>query len=64
MSLENLIGNLIAYEVQLEDRKNDENQLQSKKKVLAFHASSDTDNSDDDEEKMAMHSRKFRKFLK
>ena len=48
MSLENLIGNLIAYEVQLEDRKKDEQQLQSKKKVLAFHISSDLDNSDDD----------------
>ena len=36
MSLENLIGNLMAYEVQFEDRKKDEQQLQSKKKVLAF----------------------------
>jgi len=49
--------------VQLEVRKKDE-QLQSKKKVLAFHTSSDMDNSDDDEEEMAMLSRKFRKFLK
>ena len=48
MSLENLIGNLMTYEVQLEDRKKDEQQLQSKKKVLAFHTSSDMDNSDDD----------------
>ena len=39
MSLENLIGNLIAYEVQLEDRKKDEQQFLSKKKELAFHAS-------------------------
>ena len=52
----------MAYEVQLEDGK--KNQQQSKKKVLAFHISSDLDNSDDDEEKMAMISRKFRKFLK
>ena len=69
LSLENLIGNLMAYEVQLEDRKKDEQQLQSKKKVLAFHTSSDIDNSnddssDDDEEKMAMLSRKFKRFLK
>ena len=63
MSLESLIGNLMAYEVQLEDRKNDE-QLQSKKKVSAFHTSSDMDKSDDDEEEMAMLSRKFKKFLK
>jgi len=64
MSLENLIGNLMAYEVQLEDGKKDEQQSLSKKKELAFHASSDTDNSDNDEEEMAMLSRKFRKFLK
>ena len=37
----------MAYEVQLEDRKKDEQQLQSKKKVLAFHTSLDMDNSDD-----------------
>ena len=60
MSLENLIGNLMAYEVQLEDRKKDE-QSQSKKKVLAFHTSSYMDNSDDDEEEMAMLQGKFKK---
>ena len=54
MSLENLIGNLVEYEVQLEDRKKDEQQPQSKKKVLAFHTSSDMDNSDDDKEEMTM----------
>ena len=54
----------MAYEVQLEERKKDEQQLPSKKKVLAFHASSDTDNSDEDEEEMAMLSRKFKRFLK
>ena len=64
MSLENLIGNLMAYEVQLEDRKNDDLQLQSRKKVLAFHTSPDMYNSDDEEEEMAMLLRKFRKFLK
>ena len=64
MSLKNLIGNLMAYEMQLEDRKKDEQQLQSKKKVLAFHITSDMDNSDDDEEEMAMLSRKFKRFLK
>ena len=64
MSLENLIGNLMAYEVQLEDRKKDEQQLQSKKKILAFLTSSDIEDLDDDEEEMAMLSRNFRKFLK
>ena len=44
MSLENLIGNLMAYEVQLEEQKKDEQQPLSKKKVLAFHTSSDMDN--------------------
>ena len=60
MLLENLIGNLMAFEVQLEDRKNDEHQLQSKKKVLAFHTSSDMNNSDDDEEAF----KKIQKVLK
>ena len=40
----------MAYKVQLEDRKNDELQVQSKKKVLAFHTFSDTEKSDDDED--------------
>ena len=64
MTLENLISNLMAYEVQLEDRKKDEQQLQSKKKVLVFHTSSDLDNLDEDEDEMTMISRKIRKFLK
>ena len=50
MSLENLIGNLMTYEIQLEDRKKDDQQPFSKKKELAFHTFSDMDNSDDDEE--------------
>ena len=43
-------------------RKKDEQQF--KKKVLAFHISSDLDNSDDNEEEMEKISRKFKKFLK
>ena len=54
ISLENLIGNLMTYEVQLEDRKKNEQLLQSKKKVLVFHTSSYLDNSDDNGEEMAM----------
>jgi len=53
---------LIAYKVQLENRKKDEQQL--KKKVLAFHASLGTEDSKNEEEKIAMITRKFRKFLK
>ena len=34
MSLENLIGNLMTYEVQLEDRKKDENNLSQRRKNL------------------------------
>ena len=49
-----LISNLMAHEVLLEDRKKDGQQLRSKKKVLAFHTFSYMDNSDDDEEEMAM----------
>ena len=63
LTLENLIGNLRPYEVQLQDRKKDE-QLQPKRKVIAFKASSDTEDSDDEEGDIAIISRKFRKFLR
>ena len=43
LTLENLVGNLMAYEVQLQDRWENE---QPKKKLLAFNASSDTDTTD------------------
>ena len=36
ISSKNLIGNLMAYEVQLEERKKDEQKPLSKNKVLAF----------------------------
>jgi hypothetical protein len=62
LTVENLIGNLMAYEVQLEDRKKDNEP--KNKKVLAFKASSsDTEESNDDEE-IAMITRKFKRFLK
>jgi hypothetical protein len=63
LTVENLIGNLMAYEVQLEDRKRDTEP--KNKKILAFKASSyDTEDTDEDEEEMAMITRKFKKFLK
>ena len=63
LTVENLIGNLMAYEVQLEDRKRDTEP--KNKKILAFKASSyDTDDTEEDEEEMAMITRKFKKFLR
>ena len=61
LTVENLIGNLMAYEVQLEDRKKDNED--KNKKVLAFQASTDDEDSDDEEE-FEIITRKFRKFLK
>ena len=52
----------MAYEVQLEDRENDEES--KNKKVLAFNTTSDKEDSDDDDEEMGMFARKFRKFIK
>ena len=62
LTVENLIENLIADEVQIEDRKNDEET--KNKKVLAFNTTSDKEDSDDDDEKISMFVRKFRKFIK
>ena len=61
ITVENLIDNLMAYEVQLEDRKKDKEP--KNKKVLAFKASSETEDSDDDED-IAMITRMFKRFLK
>ncbi|XP_020254100.1 uncharacterized protein LOC109831170 [Asparagus officinalis] len=62
LTVENLIGNLMAYEVQIEDRKKDDEP--KKKKIFAFNASSDTDESDEDDEDIAMITKKFKRFLK
>ena len=43
LTVESLVGNLMAYEVRLQDRKEES---ESKKKVLAFNASSDTEDLD------------------
>jgi len=62
LTVEDLIGNLMAYEVQLEDRKKDD---EPKNKSLAFKASTNEDDSEsDEEEEIALFTRKFRKFLK
>ena len=47
-TLDNLIENLMAYEVQLQYKKKYE-QLQSKKNVLAFNAFLDTEDLDNEE---------------
>ena len=47
LTLENLIRNLIAYEVQLQERKKAK---YPKKKVLAFKVSSNMEDSDEEEE--------------
>ncbi|MFV0960615.1 hypothetical protein QML37_29340 [Klebsiella pneumoniae] len=61
LSLENLVGNLMAYEVQLRDRLEEE----PKKKALAFRVLSDSKNSDEEnEEDIALMTRQFRNFLK
>ncbi|XP_020258752.1 uncharacterized protein LOC109835174 [Asparagus officinalis] len=56
LTVENLIGNLMAYEVQIEDRKKDDEP--KKKKILALIASSDTDESDKDDEDITMITKK------
>jgi hypothetical protein len=62
LTVENLIGNLMAYEVQLEDRKRDD---EPKIKSLAFKAAeSEIESENEDEDEFAFFTRKFRKFLK
>ena len=49
-SLENLIENLMAYEVQLQERKKYEQQQQLKKKAIAFNAFSDMKEYNEEED--------------
>jgi FtsZ-binding cell division protein ZapB len=62
LTVENLIGNLMAYEVQVEDRKKDQEPVN--KKVIAFKASTDDEDSNSDDEDIALITRKFKRFLK
>ena len=66
LSLDDLIGSLMAYEVQLENMKIEEKSI-SKKKELAFKAikeESDLDDSNsDEEEELALLTRRFRRFI-
>ena len=62
MKIEDLIGNLMSYEVKLQVRK--ENQA-NKKKSLALNATNDNDEPyDADDDDIEFITRKFKKFLK
>ena len=62
-SLENLIGNLTSYEVQMKEKENDENT--PKKKNLALKITTNAEDSDNDEdEDLALLTRKFNRFIK
>ncbi|XP_020249899.1 uncharacterized protein LOC109827316 [Asparagus officinalis] len=60
LTLEDLIRNLMAYEVQLKDRRDRE---QLEKKIITLNASYDNNESDEDDEDIDALSRKFKKFL-
>ena len=58
--LENLVGNLIVYKVQLQERQ----ERMTKEESFTFNVSSGMEESDNEKEDIAIISRKFRKFLK
>ena len=49
LTLDELIGNLMAYEVHIEERRIEENETLPKKKSLAFKATSYDEEEDDDD---------------
>src|SRR3954466_13594760 len=57
--IENLIGNLMAYEVNLQERRKNE----FRKKSIAFKAIEDHDESNDDDD-INLMTRAFRTFIK
>ena len=62
MKIEELIGNLMSFEVQMKGRKENKS---SEKKSIAFNATTeDSDSNSDNDEEIALMTRNFRKFLK
>src|SRR4051812_38656214 len=59
LSVENLIGNLMAYDVNLQERRKEE----SRKKSIAFKAIEDHDESNEDDD-INLMTRAFRNFIK
>ncbi|WP_411028272.1 hypothetical protein, partial [Salmonella sp. s60131] len=58
MKQEELIGNLMSYEVNLQAKKD----LAQEKKIVAFHV--DKEESESEDEDLAFIAKKFKKFLK
>ena len=62
LKIEELIGNLMSYEVQMIGRRESK---ASEKKSMAFNALTDgSDSNSDNDEEIAFMTRNFRKFLK
>ena len=61
MKIDELIGNLMSYEVQIQGRRENKS---SEKKSIAFNALTGESDSSDDDEEIAFMTRNFRKFLK
>ena len=61
-SLENLIGNLTSYEVQMQEK---ENEKQTSKKIIALKTTTGSEESENDnDQEIALLTRKFRIFIK
>jgi len=61
LKIEELIGNLMSYEVQVQGRKDSKS---AEKKSIAFNALMDESDSSDGDEEIAFMTRNFRRFLK
>ena len=60
-SLENLIGNLTSYEVQMQEKENDK---QSNKKVIALKKTTDSKSENENDEEIALLTRRFKRFIR
>ena len=60
-SFEDLIGNLTSYEVQMREK---ENEKTLNKKSIALKTTTDSEDSENEDEDIALLTRKFKRFIK
>ena len=60
LTLDDLVGNLLAYEVHMQERKDQDQPMAKNIALKAYHDDSDSEDSEEDED----FGRKFRKFMK
>ncbi|GAV72600.1 UBN2 domain-containing protein [Cephalotus follicularis] len=63
LSLEDLLGSLLTYELSIKKKDDDEEKDKRMKKVVALMSFTNEETEDDSDEELALITRKFKRFL-